>query len=88
MATVKCNVCGFSADSGQFIASPSYHHDLRCPQCRTTDLDTSDINREWAAEGLRYGYGDDNTLQPPTTGGGRAGLTSPRTVATADGSAC
>jgi predicted RNA-binding Zn-ribbon protein involved in translation (DUF1610 family) len=57
-----CNGCGFEGPPNKFKGCASYHHDLRCPQCGTTDIDTTAINRAWAERGERYGYGDDNFL--------------------------
>ena len=58
----KCNNCGFSGSMEKFSACLSPYHDCRCPECGTTAVDTSDINKEWAARGEEYGYGDNNCL--------------------------
>lgn len=34
-----CNQCGFSASPEEFDACLSPYHDLRCPECGTTDVD-------------------------------------------------
>ena len=60
--TVRCNGCGWSGPPDDCPGTTSYHSDMRCPKCGTTNLDTSEINREWASRGERYGYGDDNFL--------------------------
>lgn len=52
----KCNNCGYEAKVDDFDAAMSVYHDLKCPKCGTTNLDTSDIAETW-------GYGDDNSLQ-------------------------
>ena len=58
----KCRQCGFVADSSLFETCLSVYHDMRCSKCRTTDVDTSEINAAWKARGEVYGYGDDNCL--------------------------
>lgn len=50
-----CNGCGFTGDGDDFDAAFSAYHDLRCPKCGTTNIDTSD-----APKG--YGFGNHNTL--------------------------
>lgn len=45
-----CRGCGFSAHPDKFDISISLYHDLRCPKCKTTDID-------WT-----YGSYKDNTL--------------------------
>jgi len=34
-----CNRCGFSAPPEEFEPCLSPYHDLRCPECGTTDVD-------------------------------------------------
>ena len=34
-----CNECGFSGHPNEFDAALSPYHDLRCPNCETTDVD-------------------------------------------------
>jgi Zn finger protein HypA/HybF involved in hydrogenase expression len=36
-----CNQCGFSADPDKFDPCLSPYHDLRCPECGTTDVRNS-----------------------------------------------
>lgn len=59
----KCNQCGFSADVSKFKDVMSIYHDMGCPRCGTTNIDTSEINLAWKNEGREYGYGDDNFLR-------------------------
>jgi len=60
--TVKCNHCQYEGEADTFGPSMSYHHDLTCPKCGTTNLDTSVLNADWKAKGEVYGYGDDNFI--------------------------
>jgi predicted RNA-binding Zn-ribbon protein involved in translation (DUF1610 family) len=57
-----CNGCGFEGEADTFNPCPTAWHDLRCPSCGTTDINTSAINASWKEEGKIYGYGDDNCL--------------------------
>ncbi len=57
----KCEQCHFSGEPSEFEMCLSPYHDLRCPKCETTAVDTSDINSD------QYGYGDDNFLSMPET---------------------
>lgn len=61
---VRCldAACGWYGPPEECLATMSVYSDLRCPKCGTTNLDTSEINRAWAAEGKCYGYGDNNSL--------------------------
>lgn len=34
-----CRGCGFSAHPDEFDACLSVYHELRCPECGTTDID-------------------------------------------------
>lgn len=54
--------CGYKGDADTFKGGGSVYHDLYCPKCGTSNLDTSDINAQWKAEGKVYGYGDHNVL--------------------------
>lgn len=54
--------CTYKGDLKTFKPNGGVHHDLRCPECGTTAVDTSDVNAQWKAEGRVYGYGDNNTL--------------------------
>jgi len=60
---VVCNHCDFSGSADECKASMSCYHDMSCPKCGTTNLDTSGINKKWAKEGREYGFGDGNTLK-------------------------
>lgn len=57
--TVKCENCHWEGDASECKDACTVYHDLRCPECGTTELDTSDVNRKM--EG--YCYGDDNFLR-------------------------
>lgn len=35
----SCRLCGFSAHPDEFDPALSVYHDLRCPKCKTTDID-------------------------------------------------
>ena len=59
---VRCVRCNFRGQADAFAETRSVYHDMRCPRCATTQLDTSVLNRAWALQGRRYGYGDDNCL--------------------------
>jgi|TARA_Y100000310_G_C20698531_1_gene827497 hypothetical protein len=57
----KClnECCGFEhEDPYKFPPTISVYHDFRCPECGTTNIDTSDI---YEKEPL-YGYGEHNTI--------------------------
>ena len=45
-----CNECGFSGSPNEFDMALSPYHDLRCPKCKTTNID-------WNCESYK-----DNTL--------------------------
>lgn len=57
---VKClrAGCGYIGLASTFEPTMSVYHDMRCPKCKTTNLDTS------AALEVKpdYGYGKYNTL--------------------------
>ncbi len=38
-SVATCNQCGFSASPEEFEPCLSPYHDLRCPECGTTDVD-------------------------------------------------
>lgn len=61
-AHAKCKGCGFSGTGDQFEPCLTAYHDLKCPDCGTTNIDTSAINAEWKKNGSVYGYGDNNCL--------------------------
>lgn len=61
MAT--CLECGFTAKGEDFDPCISPYHDLRCPKCGTTHIDTATDNKDWDKEGFEYGYGNDNFLK-------------------------
>lgn len=54
--------CGFEGSADDFHPCFGVYHDMRCPECGTTEVDTEDIFEEWATEGRKYGYGKHNTL--------------------------
>lgn len=64
-AHVVCNRCSHSDTPDNFDACLSSYHDMRCPKCGGTNIDTSKMAAEWKAAGREYGYGDNNTLILP-----------------------
>jgi len=52
--------CGYEGAVSKFKMAPSPYHDMRCPECGTTHVDTSEIK---AKLGDEYGYGKNNTLE-------------------------
>lgn len=60
---VSCKQCGWEGDAADAEPNLSPYHDLRCPHCGTTNLDTTGLQQSWAAAGKEYGYGTDNFLQ-------------------------
>jgi phage FluMu protein Com len=52
---MKCNRCNFEGTPNEFEASFSVYHDVKCPKCGTTNIDTSDIRN--------YDYGENNFSQ-------------------------
>lgn len=62
MTKVKCNACGFEAHPDKFKKyNMGMYHDLRCPKCNSTDINTSEIKKS-ASD---YSYGDNNCLSIP-----------------------
>lgn len=65
----KCEMedCGYVGTTKEFADAgqehPTVYHDLRCPKCYTTAVDSSDTFTEWASQGKVYGYGRNNTLK-------------------------
>lgn len=57
-----CNQCGFTAPPEEFDASMSAYHDLKCPKCGTTAVDTSNVKKDWEKRHDCYGFGNNNTL--------------------------
>ena len=57
--------CGFEGPVEDFKGSLDFYHDMQCPKCHTSAIDTTDVFDEWAKV---YGYGKNNTLV--TNGGG------------------
>lgn len=53
-----CNVCSYKAPPRFFEPVMSLYHDLRCPGCGGTDVDTSQL----AESDSEYGYGESNSL--------------------------
>ena len=62
MANLKCKMCGHVGLAETFPPSYSVYHDLLCPKCESSYVDTSELLKEWAERGDKYGYGDDNFL--------------------------
>jgi len=60
---VRCKQCGWQGDAAAAKPCSSAYHDLRCPHCRTINLDTSGLRESWALAGRLYGYGNDNFLR-------------------------
>ena len=61
--TVWCESCGWEGPAEQAMTAFSVYHDLQCPECGTTYLDTSGLNKDWASRGQKYAYGDGNTIE-------------------------
>jgi hypothetical protein len=52
--------CEYEGSVDTFKPAMSPYHDMRCPKCGTTNVDTSALK---AALGDDYGYGDRNSLE-------------------------
>ena len=52
--------CGFEGLVSKFKMAASPYHDMRCPECGTTHVDTSKIKEKLGDE---YGYGTNNFLE-------------------------
>ena len=63
-AEVRCYKCGWKGAADDCNACISPLHDLKCPKCGTTDLDTSGLNQRHKEAGNEYSYGNDNYLKP------------------------
>lgn len=61
--------CGYEGHPDTFGGCMTPYHDLRCPKCGTTNVDTSEILKEDPI----YGYGENNCLKMPGTGGAPGG---------------
>ena len=57
---LKCNNCGFTGTRGAFKMSLEYSHDVVCPSCGSTLIDTSKMLEAHP----RYIYGSNNTRKP------------------------
>jgi hypothetical protein len=57
---VMCNCCGFVGIICKFSASYSKWHDMRCAQCGSVTLDTSQIKSFLVS---KYHFGNDNKLK-------------------------
>ena len=55
--------CGFEGPVEEFPGCLTSYHDMCCPKCGTTRVDTSNINLDWKQRGMIYGYGDHNSLE-------------------------
>ena len=62
MTEVHCKSCGWTGPADDCRAAMSAYHDLACPQCGSSNIDTSNLNKEWAERGEKYGFGDNNSL--------------------------
>lgn len=62
MAIIKCGRCEWEGPPEKCKASMNPYHDMYCPECGTSNLDTSELNAEWRLQGRKYGYGDGNVL--------------------------
>jgi hypothetical protein len=60
---VVCNGCGWRGEGSDCNPALGVYHDLLCPRCGMSNLDTSGIRKAWAAQGRTYGYGDSNFLE-------------------------
>lgn len=58
----KCIMCDFEGTPGEFPPAMSPYHDIRCPKCGTTAIDTTALSESWKEDGRKYGYGDGNVL--------------------------
>ncbi|KKK64616.1 hypothetical protein LCGC14_2982410 [marine sediment metagenome] len=38
-----CKECGYTSTSNNFHTCQSPYHDLRCPKCQTTHINTTDL---------------------------------------------
>jgi len=65
----RCKGCGFEDDVKKFDDCVSVYHDVRCPRCGTTAIDTSQVNAFYRAEGSAYGWGDGNMLDRTSVNG-------------------
>jgi predicted nucleic-acid-binding Zn-ribbon protein len=54
-----CKRCYYRNTPDFFDGSDSVYHDLKCPKCGTTKIDTSEISKEFRD----YGFGPDNFMQ-------------------------
>ncbi len=54
-----CKACNFRAEPKDFKACLTAYHDLRCPQCGSTNIDTSELNQQME----NYGWGDNNSFR-------------------------
>lgn len=59
--------CGHQGPADGFKPAIGVYHDMHCPKCGTTQVDTTDIFEEWAARGEHYAYGKHNVLIVPDT---------------------
>ena len=62
MANLNCKMCKHVGEATTFKPAVSAYHDFYCPECGSSYIDTSELNKEWAEQGRHYGYGDDNVL--------------------------
>lgn len=62
MYEIKCNQCEWEGDAADCESYHSPEHDVICPQCGTTNVNTSKLAQQYREVGSEYCYGDDNTL--------------------------
>lgn len=58
----ECKMCGFKGNADEFKAAFDAYHDMKCPVCDTTAVDTTDVSEEWAKNGKVYSFGKNNVL--------------------------
>ena len=63
LPTIACNRCRHTGCVSTYKTPLSVYHDLKCPRCGSTDVNTAPLN----ALG-DYDYGDNNTLNPRRLG--------------------
>ena len=62
MAILKCLRCNHKDREYNFLPSFSPYHDVLCPKCHSSNVDTAELNKEWTDRGDKYGYGNGNVL--------------------------
>jgi hypothetical protein len=67
MVKAKCKECGFSGPVGKFPFALEVQHDLKCPECGSTNIDTSDLLEK--IPGYSYGANNTRRMRIETKGG-------------------